>query len=74
MPNTAEIIHDAELLPVEERVVVVDSLLRSLNPPDPEIDRQWADVAKRRLGELRSGQVKPVPGEAVFARIRQRSA
>lgn len=74
MPSTAEIIHEAESLPVEERTVVVDSLLRSLNPPDPEIDRKWADVAKRRLEELRSGRVKPVPGEEVFAKIRQRFA
>ena len=65
MPSTAEIIHNAESLPVEERTLVVDSLLRSLNPPDPEIDRKWAAVAKRRLEELRSGRVKPVPGEDV---------
>ena len=72
MPSTAEIIHDDESLPVEERALVVDSLLRSLNPPDPEIDRKWAAVAKRRLEELRSGRVEPVPGEEVFAKIRQR--
>jgi len=74
MPSTAEIIREAESLPVEERTVVVDSLLRSLNPPDPEIDRKWAAVAKRRLDELRSGRAKPIPGEEVFARIRQRFA
>ena len=74
MPSTAEIIHEAEALPVEERALVVESLLRSLNPPDPEIDRKWARVAKRRLDELRSGRVKPVPGEEVFARIRERFA
>jgi putative addiction module component (TIGR02574 family) len=74
MPNTAEIIQEAESLPVEERALVVESLLRSLNPPDPETDKKWAAVAKRRLEELRSGRVKPVPGEEVFARIRQRFA
>lgn len=74
MPSTAEIIHDAESLPVEERTVIVDSLLRSLNPPDPEIDRKWAAVATRRLAELRSGRVKPIPGEEVFAKIRRRFA
>jgi putative addiction module component (TIGR02574 family) len=74
MPNTAEVIRDAESLPVEERSVVVDSLLRSLNPPDPEIDRKWAAVAKRRLAELRSGRVKSVPGDEVFAKIRKRFA
>jgi putative addiction module component (TIGR02574 family) len=74
VPSTAEIIREAESLPVEERTVIVDSLLRSLNPPDPEIDRKWAAVAKRRLEELRSGRVKPIPGEEVFAKIRQRFA
>ena len=74
MPSTAEIIREAESLPVEERTVVVESLLRSLNPPDPETDRKWAAVAKRRLEELRSGRVKPIPGEEVFAKIRQRFA
>jgi putative addiction module component (TIGR02574 family) len=72
MPNTAKIIQEAESLPVEERALVVESLLRSLNPPDPEIDKKWAEVAKRRLDELRSGRVAPIPGEEVFARIRQR--
>ena len=74
MPSTADIIHEAKALPVEERALVVDSLLRSLNPPDPEIDRKWAVVATRRLEELRSGRVKPIPGEEVFAKIRQRFA
>jgi putative addiction module component (TIGR02574 family) len=74
MHGTTEIIHEAESLPVEERALVVDSLLRSLNPPDPEIDKKWAAVAKRRLEELRSGRVKPIPGEEVFAKIRQRFA
>lgn len=74
MPNTAEIIREAESLPVEERALVVESILRSLNTPDPEIDRKWAAVAKRRLDDLRSGRVKPIPGEEVFAKIRRRFA
>lgn len=72
MPSTAQIIQDAESLPVEDRTIVVESLLRSLNQPNPEIDRKWAAVSKRRLEELRSGRVKPIPGDKVFAKIRQR--
>jgi len=74
MHSTADIIHEAESLPVEERTLIVDSLLRSLNPPNSEIDEKWAAVARRRLQELRSGSVQPIPGEEVFARIRQRFA
>ncbi len=72
MSNTEEIIQEATSLPVEERIIVVDSLLRTLNMPDPDIDKEWAVVAKRRLAELRSGRVHPVPGGQVFARIRER--
>ena len=67
-----EIIEEVASLPVEERAVVADSILRSLNAPDFEIDRKWTQVAQRRLAELRSGQVEPIPGEQVFAKVRKR--
>ncbi|MBI1811717.1 MAG: addiction module protein [Nitrospirae bacterium] len=72
MYGMKEIIQEAESLPVEERAIVVDSLLQSLNPPAAEIDMEWLKVAKRRLAELRSGSVKPIPGNEVFAKIRER--
>ena len=72
MHSTEDIIQQAASLPVEERIIVVDSLLRTLNSPDPDIDTEWVVVAKRRLAELRSGRVNPVPGDQVFARIRER--
>jgi putative addiction module component (TIGR02574 family) len=72
MHGIKEIIKEAESLPVEERAKVIDSLLRSLNPPSPEIDKEWIKVAKRRLAELRSGAVEPIPGDRVFTKIRER--
>ena len=72
MHGTKDIIQEAAALPIEERIIVVDSLLRTLNIPDTDIDKEWAEVAKRRLVELRSGRVNPVPGDQVFARIRER--
>jgi putative addiction module component (TIGR02574 family) len=74
MPSAKEIVEQAESLPVEDRVLVVDSLLRTLNPPDADIDRKWAEVAKRRLAELRSGRVTPLSGDEVLARARERFA
>ena len=67
--NTKQLISEAVSLPVEERALVVDSLLRSLNQPESEIDKKWADVAKLRLAEMRTGKVKTVPGTEVFERI-----
>ncbi|MBI4688924.1 MAG: addiction module protein [Nitrospirae bacterium] len=72
MHGMKEIIQEAESLPIEERAIVVDSLLRTLNPPVMEIDIEWVKVAKRRLAELRSGNVKAIPGDAVFAKIQKR--
>jgi putative addiction module component (TIGR02574 family) len=70
--NTRELIEEALSLPVEERALVADSLLRSLNTPDIVIDSTWIKVAKRRLNELRSGKVRPIPGDEVFARVLKR--
>jgi len=61
MHGIKELIEEAESLPVEERILVIDSLLRTLNPPTAEIDADWARVARRRLKEIRSGQVKAIP-------------
>ncbi|OGP55671.1 MAG: addiction module protein [Deltaproteobacteria bacterium RBG_13_52_11] len=72
MPVTKKLIDEALSLPVEERVHLANSLLESLNMPNPAIDKKWAEVAKRRLGELRSGKVKPIPGNEVFDRVHER--
>ena len=72
MHGAKDIIEEAKQLPVDDRVAVVDSLLRTLNVPDPEIDRAWAEAASVRLAELRSGRVKAVPGDEVLARIKDR--
>ena len=67
--NTKELIDKAASLPVEERALMIDSLLRSLNQPESEIDKKWAAEAKRRLNELRSGIVDAVPGQKVFDKV-----
>jgi putative addiction module component (TIGR02574 family) len=67
-----DLIAEAISLPVEERAIVVESILKSLNPPEAEIDQKWADVAKQRLSALRTGEVEPIPGEEVFNRIWKR--
>ena len=72
MGKTQDLIDEAISLPIEERALLVDSLLRSMNPLNEENDQKWASEAKTRLEELRSGKVKPVPGEEVFNKIWKR--
>jgi putative addiction module component (TIGR02574 family) len=70
--NTKELIEQVVSLPVEERALVVDSVLRSLNPPQSDIDKQWGIVAQQRLAQMKAGEVKTIPGEQVFDRVWKR--
>lgn len=72
--KTNQLISEAIALPVEDRAMVAESILRSLNPPSSEIDKKWAALAKHRLHELRSGSVRAIPGKRVFASIWKRFA
>lgn len=60
-------------LPFEERIYLIEKLLKSLNSPSrEEIDKAWAEEAERRLDELESGKVQGIPAEQVFKEIRKR--
>ena len=59
-------------LPVELRARLVDELLKSLNPSQAEIDELWAAEAERRIDEIETGKVKPIPDEQVFKELRKR--
>ena len=64
-----KIIKEVAALPVEERILIADSILRSLNPVNTDIENEWIKTAKKRLEELRLGKVKTIPGEEVFKKI-----
>ena len=71
--NPKKMIEEITALPIEERVMIVDSLLRSLNQPESEIDKKWIATAYQRLMEIRSGAAGTViPGNEVFDRVWQR--
>ncbi len=70
--KTKDLIAEAISLPVEERAMIVDSILKSLNPAASDIDKKSVEVAKQRLKELRSSEVETIPGDDVFKRIWQR--
>lgn len=67
-----DLIDQANALPVEERALVIESLLKGLNTPEPDIDKRWGEIASRRLSELQSGTVQGVSAEAVFERMWKR--
>ncbi|OFY62412.1 MAG: addiction module protein [Bacteroidetes bacterium RIFCSPLOWO2_02_FULL_36_8] len=70
--KTKDLISEANFLPVEERALIVDSLLLSFNSTYTDIESEWSKVAKKRLSELRSGIIKSIPGEVVFDKIQRK--
>ncbi len=68
---TNRVIQEALSLPADIRLNLVDELITSLNLPiDEAIDRLWAEEAERRITQIESGEVRLVPGEEVFSKIR----
>lgn len=72
MHSTEELITEAISLPLDIRLQLVERLLNSLHPTDKEIDALWASEAERRVNEIESGKVKPIPGDQVFRKISER--
>lgn len=70
--KTADLMTEAVSLPLEERALLVDSLLQTLNSADEANSAAWLAVARRRLDDLDSGRVTTIPGGEVFERVRQR--
>lgn len=50
----------------DERLVLVEGLIRSLDEPDKELDEVWAEEAEKRLKAYREGRLKGVEMEEIF--------
>jgi putative addiction module component (TIGR02574 family) len=66
MPSLDEVLKHALSLDVQDRAVLAEKLLASLEElSGEEADRLWAEEAQRRLGEYRAGRAKAVRAEEV---------
>ena len=72
--NAEKILKEALSLPPLERAEVLERLLATFqDPPDPELDKLWAQEAEDRLAAYDRNELGSVSEEEVFARIeRQR--
>lgn len=62
----------AMALPPDDRALLADRLLNSLDSPRrKEINLLWADEAERRVQQIRDGEVIPLPGKEVIQDIRK---
>jgi putative addiction module component (TIGR02574 family) len=71
--NSAKIVSDALSLPPRSRAKLAERLLESLDDStQKEIDRLWADEVEGRIDAYERGELKGIPGEEVFRRLKPR--
>jgi putative addiction module component (TIGR02574 family) len=67
------LLQDALMLSAEDRADLAAALLASLDgPADPDVEAAWAAEIERRLAEIDSGAVAPVPWAKARAEILRR--
>jgi len=66
-----KVTHDALELPRRQRAKLAHALIVSIDAgPDKNVDAAWDAEIDRRVREIRTGKVKGVPAEEVFAKLR----
>jgi len=63
-----EIIEEALHLNPQEKYLVIENLVQSLNQPNEEIDKVWIEESQKRLRAYKEGKAKTVSYEEVFGR------
>jgi len=71
--DAAEVFRDALALPPEARAALIDSLIGSLDVEvDEDAEEAWREEIYRRLQQIDSGAVKPIPWDDARRRLRAR--
>lgn len=72
MSTTADkLVSEIKELSDAEKLRLVDAILTDLDKPDPEIDRIWADEARKRWADYKAGLIPTVSYEEVMAKYRE---
>jgi putative addiction module component (TIGR02574 family) len=70
-PQVSELLEKALRLSTQERGLLIDRLVESLDdePSEEGVEAAWDDEIKRRVDDIRSGRVKMIPGEQVLREL-----
>jgi putative addiction module component (TIGR02574 family) len=72
MTKTAEkLASEIHSLPDVEKLRLVDAILADLDKPDPEMDRIWADEARKRWAAYKAGRIPAVSYQEVMDKHRR---
>lgn len=63
-----KLVSEIRALPDEEKLWLLDVILKDLDKPDPEIDYIWAQEARKRWVAYKAGRLSTVPYEELMAK------
>ena len=61
-----DIIEEALHLKPQERYIIIENLVQSLNQPDEKINKIWIEESQKRLKAYKRGTVKTLSYDQVF--------
>ncbi len=64
--GSKDVLEQALKLRPDERFIVIEGIIKSLDEPDSSLDNIWADEAEKRLKAYRAGNLEGVPMEEIF--------
>ena len=68
--NTKSVFEEALQLRPAERLKLIEMLTRSLNKPDEDIEKIWADESEKRYKALEEGKVKTIAINEIIERYK----
>lgn len=70
-PQVSEVLEKALALSTQDRGLIIDRLIESLDdePAEEGVEAAWSDEIKRRVEEIQSGKVEMIPGEQVLKEL-----
>jgi putative addiction module component (TIGR02574 family) len=69
--NVDKLAKEIHELPDVEKLRLVEAILTDLDKPDPEIDKVWAEEARKRWAVYKTGEVLTLSYESVRGKRRQ---
>jgi putative addiction module component (TIGR02574 family) len=73
-PQVSELLEKALSLSTQERGLLIDRLVESLDdgPAEEGVEAAWGEEIKRRVDDVRSGRAETVPIERIKERLNTR--
>jgi putative addiction module component (TIGR02574 family) len=66
--DAEKLVSEVRSLPDEEKLRLLDAILTDLDKPDPDIDRIWANEARKRWTAYKAGRLATVSYEELMAK------